>query len=87
MIGRRYQMERFLGEGAFGEVYRVRNLHLGRLEALKVFKLRGMKKEEVNECLTEPRLLADEHMQHPNIVRICPDFSGRVKCGLAFRAT
>jgi len=70
MIGRRYQMERFLGEGAFGEVYRVRNLHLGRLEALKIFKLRGMNKEEVDECLTEPRLLADERMQHPNIVRI-----------------
>jgi eukaryotic-like serine/threonine-protein kinase len=70
MIGRRYQMERFLGEGAFGEVYRVRNIHLGRLEALKVFKLRGMTKEEVDECLEEPRLLADERMQHPNIVRI-----------------
>ena len=70
MIGRHYQTERFLGEGAFGEVYRVRNIHLGRQEALKIFKPRGMTKEEVDECLEEPRLLADERMQHPNIVRI-----------------
>jgi serine/threonine protein kinase len=27
-------------------------------------------KEEVDECLEEPRLLADERMEHPNIVRV-----------------
>ena len=36
-----YEIERFLGEGAFAEVYRVRHRYLGR-QALKLFKLPGL---------------------------------------------
>ena len=36
-----YEVERFLGEGAFAEVYRVKHRFLGR-QAMKVFKRVGM---------------------------------------------
>jgi hypothetical protein len=32
-----YEVERFLGEGAFGQVYRVKHRFLGR-QAMKIFK-------------------------------------------------
>ena len=35
-----YEVERFLGEGAFAEVYRVKHRFLGR-QAMKVFKITG----------------------------------------------
>ena len=41
-----YEIERFLGEGAFAEVYRVRHRYLGR-QALKLFKLPGLTTVEV----------------------------------------
>ena len=36
-----YEVERFLGEGAFAEVFRVKHRFLGR-QAMKVFKAAGM---------------------------------------------
>lgn len=38
LINGQHTVERFLGEGAFAEVYRVRHRVLGR-QAMKVFKL------------------------------------------------
>ena len=66
-INRRWLVERFLGEGAFAEVYRVRHKIFGR-QAMKVFKRIGMKLEEVEEILQEPILLAG--INHPNIIRV-----------------
>ena len=40
-IGDSYEVERYLAEGAFAEVYRVRHRFLGR-QAMKVFKQVGM---------------------------------------------
>ena len=62
-----YEIERFLGEGAFAEVYRVRHRFLGR-QALKVFKRVGMSFADIREMLGEAMLLSK--LGHPNIVRV-----------------
>src|ERR1035437_5513652 len=62
-----YEIERFLGEGAFAEVYRVRHRFLGR-QALKLFKLPGLTTIEVQDMLGEAVLLSK--IDHPNIVRV-----------------
>ena len=62
-----YEVERFLGEGAFAEVYRVKHRFLGR-QAMKVFKRVGMSLEEIHEMLGEAILLS--RIGHPNIVRV-----------------
>jgi len=62
-----YEVERFLGEGAFAEVYRVKHRFLGR-QAIKVFKLVGMTLEETEEMLSEAILLS--RLEHPNVIRV-----------------
>lgn len=62
-----YEVERFLGQGAFAEVYRVKHRFLGRL-AMKVFKRNGMTLAEINEMLGEAIMLC--RIGHPNIVRV-----------------
>ena len=62
-----YEVERFLGEGAFAEVYRVKHRFLGR-QAMKVFKRVGMGVDEIQEMLGEAVLLSQ--INHPNIVRV-----------------
>jgi serine/threonine-protein kinase len=61
-----YEVERFLGQGAFAEVYRVRHRLQGR-QALKIFKLIGMTRDEVQELLGEALVLS--RLGHPNIIR------------------
>lgn len=67
MVRETYEVERFLGEGAFAEVYRVKHRFLGR-QAMKVFKRTGIKISEVNDILYEAILLS--RIGHPNIVRV-----------------
>jgi len=67
VIRETYEVERFLGEGAFAEVYRVKHQFLGR-QAMKVFKRVGMSKDEIHEMLGEAILLS--RIGHPNIVRV-----------------
>jgi len=62
-----YTVERFLGEGAFAEVYRVQHRFLGR-QAMKVLKLAGASLEEIETLLAEALLLS--RIGHPNIVRV-----------------
>ena len=62
-----YEVERFLGEGAFAEVYRVKHRFLGR-QAMKVFKRVGMSLDDINDMLGEAILLS--RIGHPNIVRV-----------------
>lgn len=62
-----YEVERFLGEGAFAEVYRVKHRFLGR-QAMKVFKRVGMNLSEIQDMLGEAILLT--HLKHPNIVSV-----------------
>src|ERR1035438_1422656 len=67
VIRETYEVERFLGEGAFAEVYRVKHRFLGR-QAMKVFKRVGMNLDEIQETLGEAILLSK--IGHPNIVRV-----------------
>jgi serine/threonine protein kinase len=62
-----YQVEKFLGEGAFAEVYRVRHKFLGR-QAMKIFKRIDMTEEEVLDSLSEAILLTQ--LKHPNLVSV-----------------
>lgn len=62
-----YEVERFLGEGAFAEVYRVKHRFLGR-QAMKVFKATGMTLEDIEDALGEAIMLS--RIGHPNIVRV-----------------
>ena len=62
-----YEVERFLGEGAFAEVYRVKHCFLGR-QAMKVFKQIGMDQTGIMKTMEEAILLS--RIGHPNIVRV-----------------
>lgn len=62
-----YEVERFIGEGAFAEVYRVKHRFLGR-QALKIFKRSGMSIDDIHQMLGEAILLS--RIGHPNIVRV-----------------
>lgn len=62
-----YEVERFLGEGAFGQVYRVKHRFLGR-QAMKIFKMTGMSLSETEDMLGEAILLS--RIGHPNIIRV-----------------
>jgi serine/threonine-protein kinase len=62
-----YEVERYLGEGAFAEVYRVKHKFLGR-QAMKVFKRVGMTEVQIVEMLGEAIMLS--RIGHPNIVRV-----------------
>jgi serine/threonine-protein kinase len=62
-----YEVERFLGEGAFAEVFRVRHRFLGR-QAMKVFKSAGMTVADIEDMLGEAIMLSK--IGHPNIVRV-----------------
>ena len=62
-----YEVERFLSEGAFAEVYRVKHRFLGR-QAMKVFKRGGMTIQEIENMLGEAIMLS--RLGHPNIVRV-----------------
>lgn len=62
-----YEVERFLGQGAFAEVYRVKHRFLGR-QAMKVFKRVGITLDEIHEMLSEATLLS--RIGHPNIIRV-----------------
>lgn len=56
LIGRNITVEGVVGEGAFGEVYRVRHRLFGVL-AMKVFKSVGMTRHELTNSMKEPILL------------------------------
>jgi serine/threonine protein kinase len=62
-----YEVERFMGQGAFAEVYRVKHRFLGR-QAMKVFKRSGMTLPQIEEMLGEAIMLS--RIGHPNIVRV-----------------
>lgn len=67
VIRQTYEVEKFLGEGAFAEVYRVKHRFLGR-QAMKVFKMAGMTREETEKMLGEAIMLS--RLAHPNIIKV-----------------
>jgi len=62
-----YEVDRFLGEGAFAEVYRVKHKFLGR-QAMKIFKSPGSSSSEIEQLLGEAIILS--RIGHPNIIRV-----------------
>ena len=64
-----YRIETLLGSGAMGEVYRARDLRLGRLVAIKVLPVRfASEPDRVRRFETEAR--AAGSLNHPNILSI-----------------
>ncbi len=66
-VSDKYEVEALLGEGAFGEVYRVKHRIFGR-QAMKVFKLPGVTRKDTEQMMGEAILLS--RLGHPNIVRV-----------------
>ncbi len=69
LLGDRYRVETMLGRGGAGRVYRVRNLRLGRLEALKVLTDSGEEAASFSRRFTQEAQLAAS-LRHPNIITV-----------------
>jgi len=67
VVNSTYEVQFFIGEGGFGEVYRVKHKYLG-LQVLKVFKEEYSKKTDINTLVQEARILSN--LTHTNIVRV-----------------
>jgi serine/threonine-protein kinase len=74
-LGDDYELISLLGTGGFGRVYRVRDLHLERMVALKVLQPLLTRDPEVVERFRREAQLA-AGLSHPNIVNIY-DIGGR----------
>ncbi len=62
-----YTIDRYLGQGAFGSVYRVRHRFLG-IQALKIFHPGSISEEQEPELFNEAYILSK--LTHENIVRV-----------------
>lgn len=62
-----YEIQFFIGEGAFGQVYRVKHKYLGVL-VMKVFKEEYVRKTDIDTVTREAKILSK--LTHPNIVRV-----------------
>lgn len=67
VIKETYTVNRFIGEGAFAEVYRVKHKFLG-LQALKVLKPDKINKKDQSDLVSEATILSN--ITHPNVVRV-----------------
>ena len=66
-INETYEIQFFIGEGAFGEVYRVKHKYLG-VQVMKVFKEDYVSKTDLDTVTSEAKILSK--LTHPNIVRV-----------------
>lgn len=67
IINSTYEVQFFIGEGGFGEVYRVKHKYLG-LQVLKVFKEEYSQKTDIATLVQEAKILSN--LTHNNIVRV-----------------
>ena len=67
VINSTYEVQFFIGEGGFGEVYRVKHKYLG-LQVLKVFKEEYSRKTDIVTLVQEAKILSN--LTHNNIVRV-----------------
>ena len=67
IIKNTYEIDRLIGTGAFGNVYRVTHKFLG-YQALKVLKPDILKKNEQNSFINEATILSN--ITHSNVVRV-----------------
>lgn len=79
-----YSIDRFLGEGTFGGVYKARHKYLG-IQALKIFHPGIISKEQEPELFNEAFILS--RITHENIVRVYEantfEFDGNRYCYIA----
>ncbi len=66
-INETYEVQCQVGQGAFGEVYRVKHKYLG-LQVLKVFKDDYVAQADIETLTKEAKILSQ--LTHPNIVRV-----------------
>jgi serine/threonine protein kinase/tetratricopeptide (TPR) repeat protein len=69
VLGGRYQIERPLGEGGMGAVYKARDLELDRLVALKVIRPELAGNPDILQRFKQEILLASQ-VTHRNVIRI-----------------
>lgn len=62
-----YEVQFFVGEGAFGETYRVKHKFLGT-QVLKLFKEKYVRETDLSIVTREAKILSK--ITHPNIVRV-----------------
>jgi transitional endoplasmic reticulum ATPase len=67
IINDTYEVQFFIGEGAFGEVYRVKHKYLG-VQVIKVFKEEYVNKTDLDTVTREAKILSK--LTHSNIVRV-----------------
>jgi len=67
IINDTYEVQFFVGEGAFGEVYRVKHKYIG-VQVMKVFKDDYVSKTDLDTVTREAKILSK--LTHPNIVRV-----------------
>jgi len=67
VINNTYEVQFFIGQGGFGEVYRVKHKYLG-LQVLKVFKEEYSQKTDIQTLVQEAKILSN--LTHNNIVRV-----------------
>ena len=67
VINDTYSVQCFIGQGAFGEVYRVKHKYLGQ-QVLKVFKPEYVESSDIDTITKEALILS--HLTHSNIVRV-----------------
>jgi serine/threonine protein kinase len=67
-LGRRYHLERQLGRGGSGEVFRATDAHLQRPVALKLFSIGEASPEEIRRYAHEARILSS--LAHPGLVAL-----------------
>jgi serine/threonine-protein kinase len=63
-----YSVDFFIGQGAFGEVYRVRHKFFDDFQVMKVLKNEHVENADFSKVVNEARILAK--LTHPNIVRV-----------------
>ncbi len=66
-VNETYEVQCHIGQGAFGEVYRVKHKYLG-LQVLKVFKEEYAAQANIEILTKEAKILSQ--LTHPNIVRV-----------------
>ncbi|MBT4296679.1 MAG: serine/threonine protein kinase [Candidatus Marinimicrobia bacterium] len=68
LINDTYKIVFYIGEGAFGEVYRVKHKYFDDFQVMKVFKSEYVANTDIKNIFNEGQILS--LLNHPNIVKI-----------------
>ena len=68
IINDKYEVSFFIGQGAFGKVYRVKHKFFDEFQVMKVFKDNYVEKTELSEVINEGHILT--RLAHPNVVKV-----------------